>query len=119
MPTTLPSLDFDHKKGFEIPTKHKEAIRQLYRFGKVPIPFLMQRYGLGDMTIKKILFYEKPERKRPRRTGRPQLLTEARLDEVILFLSESWEDRIMQYDILIQELNLKRSEEHTSELQSP
>ena len=107
MPTTPPSLDFDHKKGFEIPTKHKEAIRQLYRFGKVPIPFLMQRYGLGDTTIKKILLYEKPERKRPRRTGRPQLLTEARLDEVILFLSESWEDRIMQYDILIQELNLK------------
>jgi hypothetical protein len=29
MPTT-PSLDFEHHKGDEIPTKHKEAIRQLY-----------------------------------------------------------------------------------------
>ena len=27
---TTPPLDFDHKKGFEIPTKYKEAIRQLY-----------------------------------------------------------------------------------------
>jgi hypothetical protein len=27
MTTTPPPLDFDHEKGFEIPTKHKEAIR--------------------------------------------------------------------------------------------
>jgi hypothetical protein len=33
---STPPLDFDHKKGYEIPTKHKEAIRQLHWFGKVP-----------------------------------------------------------------------------------
>jgi hypothetical protein len=27
---STPPLDFDYKKGFEIPAKHKEAIRQLY-----------------------------------------------------------------------------------------
>lgn len=56
-----PNRDFKHKKGFEIPTKHKEAVRQLYRFRKVLIPMLIMRYGLGDTLIKKILLYEKPE----------------------------------------------------------
>jgi len=68
---------------------------------------LMMRYGLGDTTIKKILLYEKPERKRPSRTGRPQLLTNERLDEVIYFLSQSWEGRILDYGSLVKELNLK------------
>jgi hypothetical protein len=27
---STPPLNFDHKKGFEIPIKHKEAIHQLY-----------------------------------------------------------------------------------------
>jgi hypothetical protein len=36
MPTTLPLLDFDPQKGFEIPTKYKEAIQQLYNFANVP-----------------------------------------------------------------------------------
>jgi broad-specificity NMP kinase len=34
-------------------------------------------------------------------------LTEKWLDEVIDFLSQSWEDRIIQYDVLIHKLNLK------------
>ena len=37
MTTTPPPLDFDYQKGFEIFTKHKEAIRQLHNFAKVPI----------------------------------------------------------------------------------
>ncbi len=44
MPPTTPPLDFNHLLGEEIPTKHKEAIRQLYRFAKVPIEALMARY---------------------------------------------------------------------------
>jgi hypothetical protein len=35
MAASTPPLDFDHHKGDEIPTKHKEAIRQLHWFGKV------------------------------------------------------------------------------------
>jgi hypothetical protein len=36
-PTTPPLNDWNHKKGFEISTKHKEAMRQLHWFGKIPI----------------------------------------------------------------------------------
>ena len=64
-PNTPPSLDFKHQKGFEIPTKHKEAIRQLHWFSKVPVCALMVRYKLGDTTIRKILGYSAPERRRP------------------------------------------------------
>jgi hypothetical protein len=46
MPTTTPPLDFDHQKNFEIPTKHKEAIRQLHNFANVLIRALEFRYKL-------------------------------------------------------------------------
>jgi hypothetical protein len=46
MPTTLPLLDFDHQKDFEIPTKYKEAIRQLYNFANVLAGALKFRYKL-------------------------------------------------------------------------
>jgi len=41
MPPTTPPLVFNHLPGEEIETKHKEAIRQLYGFGKVPIKALI------------------------------------------------------------------------------
>ena len=41
MPPTTPPLNFDHLPGAEIPTKHKEAIRQLYSFAKIPVELLM------------------------------------------------------------------------------
>jgi len=88
-PTTPPSLDFRHKKGYEIPTKHKEAIRQLHWFGKVPICALMHRYKLGDSTIRKILTYPAPERRRPNRTGPSFLLSDAKVDEIITYCAES------------------------------
>jgi hypothetical protein len=31
----------EHLPGFEIATKHKEAIRQLFNFAEIPIPKLM------------------------------------------------------------------------------
>jgi hypothetical protein len=54
VPTT-PPLDFDHHPGDETPTKHKEAIRQLYGFAKVPIEDIMARYKLGKATINRVL----------------------------------------------------------------
>ena len=105
MPTT-PPLDFDHQPGDEIPTKHKEAIRQLYGFAKIPIEDLMARYKLGKSTICRILNYDQPERTRPTRTGRPQLLSDAQVDTIIEYCSENWEQRIMDYDILCEELKL-------------
>jgi hypothetical protein len=60
-PTTssTPTLDdWRYKKFFEIATKLKEAIRQLPRFGKVPICMLLLRYnGLEESSIRKILRY--------------------------------------------------------------
>jgi hypothetical protein len=106
MPKTPPPLDFDHQKGYEIPTKHKEAIRQLHDFAKVPTPVLETRYKLGNTTIRRILNYDVPERARPTRTGRPQLLSDKRLDEVIEHCSEKWANRIMNYDVLVHELKL-------------
>jgi hypothetical protein len=71
MPPTPPPLDFDHQPGFEIPTKHKEAIRQLHGFAGKLVEELMARYQLGKSTINRILSYEYLERARPTRTGRP------------------------------------------------
>jgi hypothetical protein len=58
MPPATPPLVFDHQPGDEIPTKHKEAISQLYGFAKVPIERLMEQYKLGKSTITKILMYD-------------------------------------------------------------
>src|SRR6185437_4308903 len=109
MPTTPPPFKFDHKKGYEIPTKDKEAIRQLYWFGKVPKKMLEGRYNLGESTIRRILTYDKPERARPGRVGPAMILTDVKMDEIIEYCAESWENRIMDYDQLIRELKLNCS----------
>jgi hypothetical protein len=78
MPPATPPLVFDHHKGDEIPTKHKEAVRQLYGFAKVPIERLMTQCKLGNSTIVKILEYDAPERTRISRT------TEAEMEAMVL-----------------------------------
>jgi hypothetical protein len=107
MPTTPPIHDWDHQKGCEIPTKHKEAIRELATFGKKSVEQLSLRYNLGDTTIRRILDYKAPERTRPTRKGRKQLLTNKRLDEVIEYCSKKWVNRILKYDLLVTELDLE------------
>ena len=57
MTASTPPLDFGHQKGYKIPTKHKEAIRQLHWFGKVPKLQLQERYKLHDTTINRILAF--------------------------------------------------------------
>ena len=89
MAPTTPPLQFDHKPGFEIETGDKKAIRELYGFAKISIPALMDRYKLGYTTICRVLKYDKAERARPSRTGQPQLLTDARVDEIIEYLSDT------------------------------
>ena len=79
--TSTPPLDFDHVKGEEISTKHKEAIRQLHWFAKVLISRLETRYKLGNLTIRCILSYDIPERVRLGRGGPTQKLTDAKMDE--------------------------------------
>jgi hypothetical protein len=104
MPPTTPPLDFTHQPGDEIPTKHKEAIRQLYGFAKIPVELLIIRYGLVRSTVEKILRYDTPEREHITRTGRPSLLTDTQVNEIIEYLSESWEHRILDYTLLRNEL---------------
>jgi hypothetical protein len=70
MPKTPPPLDFDHKPGFEIRTKYKEAIRQLHGFGGKLVKELMERYLLSRTMIIQVLGYLVPEHIRPTRTGR-------------------------------------------------
>jgi transposase len=91
MAPTTPPLDFDYNPGDEIPTKYKKAIRQLHGFAKIPIEALMDRYKLGKSTICHILAYDKPERARPTRTGRPQKLSDYKVDQIIEYISENWE----------------------------
>jgi hypothetical protein len=109
MTTTPPPLDFDHEKGFEVPTKHKEAIRQLHWFGHVPIPLIMVRYKLGETSVRRILKYDYPKRRQPNRKGPAFLLLDAKVDEIINYCSESWEHRILKFDVICTELGLKCS----------
>jgi hypothetical protein len=89
MPPTTPPLDFNHLPGEEIETKHKEAIRQLYSFAKILVKLLITRYELPRSTIKKILRYDALKRTRITRTGRPSLLTDTQVDEIIKYVSET------------------------------
>jgi transposase len=107
MPTTPPPLKFDHKKGFEIETEHKNAIRELHGFGEKSTEQLMERYKLGKSTIHRVLGYDTTKRARPTRTGRPPKLSDARMNEVIEYCSEKWENRILDYDAVIRELGLE------------
>lgn len=66
----------EYVPGFEILTKHKEAIRQLVNYASIPIPKLAVRYNLSCRSIRRVLNYEVPERARPTRTGRPRLLND-------------------------------------------
>jgi transposase len=104
-PTTPPLTPL--RPGFEITTKHKEAIRQLYGFAKVPIERLMAQYKMSRTTILQILAYNKPERARKTQTGRPQYLTDKQVDEIIEHLSEKWENRVLDYTHLHDELGLE------------
>jgi len=105
-PKTPPALDFHHKTGFEIPTKHKEAIRQLHDFAKVSTGSLMTRYKLAKSTIRHILSYDKPERARITMTGAPHLLNDRQMDDIIEYCAESYEHRVMDYTKLHNELGL-------------
>jgi hypothetical protein len=74
MPST--PLMPEHLPGFEIATKHKEAIRQLFNFAEIPIPKLMDRYKLRYSTVRRILNYDIPKRAQPTRTGRLRMLND-------------------------------------------
>jgi hypothetical protein len=47
------------------------------------------RYKLGESSIRRILSYDYPERKRRNRTGPTFLLSDAQVDNIIEYCSES------------------------------
>jgi hypothetical protein len=55
MPPATPKFDFTHEPGFEILTKNKNTIRELYSFAKILVEVLITRYKLGRSIISKIL----------------------------------------------------------------
>ena len=61
MAPTTPPFVFDHKKGDKIPTKNKEAIRELHCFAKVLIAAIQIFYKLRKSTIRCVLNYNTPK----------------------------------------------------------
>jgi hypothetical protein len=106
MPPTTPPLDFEHLPGQEISTKYKEVIRQLYSFAKVSIKSLIARYKFSKLTINRVLSYDQLERARVSRTSRLIILSDLKVDEIIKYLSESWNTRILKYSEVMKELKL-------------
>ena len=66
----------------------------------------MARYKLGKSTINRVSSYEKPERARETRTGRPTIVSDLRVDEIIEYISESWDKRILKFSVIVEELKL-------------
>ena len=69
----------------------------------------MWRYKLNNSTIRKILTYPIPERRRPNRKGPAFLLSNTQVDEIITYCAISWENRILQWPKLREELKLECS----------
>jgi len=106
MTTTPPNPMPEHQPGFEILTKHKEAIRQLHALAKWGPVRLGKAYHLTRWTISRILNYDNPERTRPTRTGKPRCLNEKQVFDIIEYVCESYEHRHLDYLQLKQELHL-------------
>jgi hypothetical protein len=100
----------EHLLGYEIPTKHKEAMRQLHKFAKIGLLQLEGYYELGESTVQRILQYDYPERARPTRTGRPrESLNDQEVRDIIEYVSESHEHRVLNWVQLHDELKLSCS----------
>jgi hypothetical protein len=66
----------------------------------------MARYKLAKSSIYPISDYEHPERARPGRTGRPKILSDAKINEIIEYLSNSWDNRYLNWIHLRDKLKL-------------
>jgi hypothetical protein len=80
----------EHLPGYEIPTKHKEAIRQLHKYAKIGLLQLFRYYSLTIDTICWILQYDYLERARLTRTSRlRESLNEQEVRDIIEYISDS------------------------------
>jgi len=70
----------------------------------------MGYYSLGDSTIKRILQYDLPERKRITRTNKPrESLNTQEIRDVIEYISTNHSTRVLDYPQIKYELNLSYS----------
>jgi hypothetical protein len=96
----------EHVPGEEILTKHKEAIRKLYKQAKFMPSHLAVLYNVGESSIYRVLHYDQPECARPNRTSRPHLLNNAQVNWIIEWLSEMYRQRTLDWVKLHDELGL-------------
>ncbi|RFU27462.1 hypothetical protein B7463_g8873, partial [Scytalidium lignicola] len=108
-PTTPPNPMPEHELGYEILTKHKEAIRQLRFLANWGPSQLAKVYRIGRSTVNRILKYGAPERIRPTRIGKPRLLTQQAVLDIINYICLSYEHRCLDYFQLKAELHLECS----------
>jgi hypothetical protein len=86
----------EHLLGFEIATKHKEAMRQLHKFAKIGLQQLVRYYELGESTVQRILQYDYPERVRPTRTGQPrESLNDQEVRDIINYICKSHKHQVL------------------------
>jgi glycerol-3-phosphate O-acyltransferase len=98
------------KPGEEIKTKHKEAMRQLFRLAKIGLQQLRGYYDLGDSTIRKILQYDVPERARATWTDRArEFLNAQEVGDVIESVSKDLATRVLNWVQIHDELKLSCS----------
>jgi hypothetical protein len=100
----------DYIPGYEILTKHKEAIRQLYKFAKIGLQQLEGYYDLTYTTIRKILQYDVPKRTRPTCTGRPrESLNIQEVRDIIEYISTDYSTKVINWIQIHNELKLSCS----------
>ena len=107
-PPSTPLWRTPHKYNCEIHTREKHDIRVKFERGATSRE-LQESYNLGQSTVRKVLNYSNPTRKRPLRIGPKQLLSDAEVDEIKAFCAESWEHRTMTYKKLKEALGLQCS----------
>jgi hypothetical protein len=96
--------------GMEIKTKHKEAMRQLRKRGKLHFGALQRYYDLGESTVRKVLNYESPERARIGRSGRPrESLGKQEVEDIITYISTDHAIRELSWQQIVNELKLSCS----------
>jgi transposase len=99
----------DRLPGEEIHTKHKEAMRQLHRQAQFGPSTLATRYNVHRSSVIKVLKYNKPERAREGRTGRPRILTNEEVHGIIEYIGEGWEHRALDWTQVHTKLKLECS----------
>jgi hypothetical protein len=92
-PNTPPMLEYILSE--EILTKHKEAIRQLYKQAKFMLAYLAVLYNIGGLLINCVLRYNKLKQARPHRTNLTYKLNNTQINWIIEYFSKTYKQRVL------------------------